>query len=227
VTQRRNNSIRQLTSATFVSVLLGLVLKKLLDAFFPDPNLYNGIRQVITAVIERGWYSLIVSAQLGIFLFTLIRFYLGSFRYHEEEREGGGGVSELIIDVIGAIGVFVSFYGASVLIKTTNLFYVAFALITLIDLAWFWIAKKYSSLSKGMETVAGWYVFFDIITVIVFIGFFLLEEVWGPWPAYLPQWLALGLLSFIGAWDLKKLWPFYAGLQDWEEVLKKPNSRSH
>ena len=62
-------SIRQVTGATFVSVLLGLVLKKLLDAFLPDGSLHNGISDIASAVVARGLYSVVVTAQLIIFLF--------------------------------------------------------------------------------------------------------------------------------------------------------------
>jgi hypothetical protein len=221
----RTTSVKQLTGATFVSVLLGLVLKNLLDAFFPNPSLHNEIVPAVRAVIERGWFSLIVTAQLGIFLFTLVRFYLGSFRYHEEEPEVSGSASELIIDLIGAIGVFVSFYGASIFVKTTNLFYVALTVSTLIDLMWFWVAKKYSSLNEGMELVAGWYVFFDIISLVALFGFFVLTGIWGPWPRFLPQWLVLGVFFLIGIWDLRVLWPFYSGAPDWQEPLKNRSPR--
>src|SRR5258706_107281 len=102
-----------------------------------------------------------------------------------------------------------------------------FVFMTLIDLMWFWIAKKYSSLSEGMELVAGWYVFFDKLTLLAFIGFFLLEGIWGPWPRYLPQWLVLAVLLGLGSWDLKALWQFYAGAPDWQASLKKGSSRRH
>ncbi len=216
---------RQLTGATFVSVLLGLVLKKLLDAFFPDASLHNGIREILSEVMAKGLYSVLVATQLIVFLFTLVRFYLGSARYHEEDPETSGSASELLIDIVGAVGVFVSFYLASILIKTTNLFYVAFTLMTLIDLMWFWIAKKYSGLSVGMERVAGLYVLFDIFTLVPLIGFFVVEELYGPWPRYLPQWAVLSVLLIIGFLDLKLLWPFYSGAAAWQETLKKPSLR--
>lgn len=218
-------SIRQVTGATFVSVLLGLVLKKLLDAFLPDSSLHNGIGDVASAVIQRGLYSVIVAAQLIIFLFALVRFYLGSFRYHEEELETTSGAGELVIDVIGAVGVFVSFYFASIVIKTTNLFYAAFGLITVIDLLWFWTAKKYSGLTKGMERVAALYIWFDAFTLIPLIGFFVVEEYFGPRPYYLAQSFVLIILFIIGCFDMKLLWPFYSAIPGWQERLKKTNRR--
>ncbi len=218
-------SIRQVTGATFVSVLLGLVLKKLLDAFLPDGSLHNGISDIASAVVARGLYSVVVTAQLIIFLFALVRFYLGSFRYHEEELETTSGAWELLIDVIGAVGVFVSFYLASILIKTTNLFYAAFALITLIDLLWCWTAKKYSGLTKGMERVADLYVWFDVFALIPLVGFFVVEEYFGPRPYYLAQWVVLIVLFIIGCVDLKLLWPFYSDVSGWQERLTKPHWR--
>ena len=214
-------SIRQVTGATFVSVLLGLVLKKLLDAFLPEGTLHNGVTDVISAVWQKGLYSLVVAAQLIVFLFTLVRFYLGSFRYHEEELETTSGAWELLIDVVGAVGVFVSFYLASILIKTTNVIYAAFALMTLIDLAWFWVAKKYHGLSKGMERVAELYIRFDLLTLIPLIGFFVVEEYFGPRPFYLSQWVVLIILFIIGCFDFKLLWPFYSGLSEWQDKLMR------
>jgi hypothetical protein len=206
-------SIRQVTSATFVSVLLGLVLKKLLDAFLPDGSLHNGVSDVLFAIWEKGLYSVVVTAQLMVFLFTLVRFYLGSFRYHEEELD--------VTSVVGAVGVFVSFYLASIVIKTTNLFYGAFALMTLIDLSWFWIAKKYHGLSEGMERVAELYIRFDIFSLIALIGFFVVEEYFGPRPFYFSQGVVLVILFIIGCIDMKLLWPFYSGLSGWQEKLKR------
>jgi hypothetical protein len=213
-------SIRQVTSATFVSVLLGLVLKKLLDTFLPDGSLHNGLSDVLSAIWDKGLYSVLVAVQLIVFLFTLVRFYLGSFRYHEEELEITTGAWDLIIDVIGAVGVFVSFYLASIVIKTTNLFYGAFILMTLIDLLWFWIAKKYHGLSEGMERVAELYIRFDIFTLIALIGFFVVEEYFGPRPFYSSQLVVLVILFAIGCIDMKLLWPFYSGLPGWQERLK-------
>jgi len=216
-------SIRQVTGATFVSVLLGLVLKKLLDTFLPDGSLHNGVSDVLSAIWQKGLYSLVVACQLIVFLFTLVRFYLGSFRYHEEELETTSGAWELLIDVVGAVGVFVSFYLASIVIKTTNLFYAAFAIMTVIDLAWFWIAKKYHGLSKGMERVAQLYIRFDLLTLIPLIGFFAVEEYFGPRPFYLSQWVVLIILFTIGCFDFKLLWPFYSGLPEWQhETERKP-----
>jgi|SRR6185503_3376913 len=214
-------SIRQVTSATFVSVLLGLVLKKLLDTFVPDGSLHNGVGDVLSAIWDKGLYSLLVAIQLIVFLFTLVRFYLGSFRYHQEELETTSGAGELLIDVVGAVGVFVSFYFASIVIKTTNLFYGALAVMTLIDLVWFWIAKKYHGLSKGMERVAEMYIRFDILSLIALIGFFVVEEYFGPRPFYLSQWIVLVILFTIACFDLKLLWPFYSGLPEWQENLKR------
>ncbi|MDX6529696.1 MAG: hypothetical protein QOH41_1986 [Blastocatellia bacterium] len=207
--------VTQLTGATFVSILLGLVLANALDIFFKNASHYEGIAPAMRAVTERGWFSAIVTSQLLILVFSLVRFYLGSSRYHEEVPETDGGVYRLLIDLIGAISVFVSFYITSVLIKNTNLFYVGFGLIHIVDLGWFCVALLFLDLKPQMETVAGWYIVFDILTVVVLIGFFALDTLWGPWPRFFPQWSALGICFVIGLCDLKKLWPFYAGRTGW------------
>lgn len=219
-TARTKPSIRQVTSATFVSVFLGLVLKKLLDTFLPDASLHNGLTDLVSAIWYKGLYSVVVAVQLIVFLFTLVRFYLGSFRYHEEELDITTGAWDVLIDVIGAVSVFVSFYLASIVIKTTNLFYGALVLMTVIDLLWFWIAKKYHGLSKGMERVADLYIRFDVFSLISLIGFFGVEEYFGPRPFYSSQFVVLIILFAIGCIDMKKLWPFYSGLPGWQETLK-------
>jgi hypothetical protein len=207
--------VTQLTGATFISILLGLVLANSLDICFKNASHYEGIVAALRAVIERGWFSAIVTSQLLILLFSLVRFYLGSSRYHEEVPEIDGGAYRLLIDLIGAISVFVSFYITSVLIKNTNLFYVGFGLIHIVDLGWFVVAILFLHLKPGIKKVAKWYIIFDALTVIVLIGFFASDTWWGPTRRYVPQWLALGICFVIGFWDLKKLWPFYAGNPGW------------
>jgi hypothetical protein len=230
VTQAANadtgvKSIRQVTGATFVSIIMGLVLKNILDTVFKDVALQNGIWPIITEVINKGSFSLLVAAQIFIFLFTLVRFYLGSFRYHEEEPQVRGVALDLIVDIFGAVGVFVSFYATSLFIKTGNMFYVGFAAITLIDLVWFAATRGLGGLKLGMEIVAEWFVLFDIITLISLIGFFIIEEMWKPWPSFLPQWLALAVLFAIGCWDFRRLLPFYTGAPKWQENLKRRRSK--
>lgn len=220
-------SIRQVTGATFVSIIMGLVLKNLLDTGFRDVTLQNGLWPVITAVVAKGWFSLLVAAQICIFLFTLVRFYLGSFRYHEEEPPVSGVALDLMVDILGAVGVFVSFYATSLFIKTTNMFYAGFAAITIIDLLWFAAARKLGGLTSGMEIVADWFVLFDSITLISLIGFFVMEEMWKPWPSFLPQWLVLAILFIIGCWDFRRLLAFYSGAPNWERSLKKRRSRKN
>jgi hypothetical protein len=206
------------TGATFVDVLLGLVLITSLDAVFRDAHLYNGIVPAARAIVEHGWLSAIVTGQLLIFLFTLVRFYWGSLRYHQEQPELER-TRELAVGLLGAIGVFVSFYIASIFVKTTNLFYFGFGLIHTVDLVWFLVARAWLSLNQGMRKVASWYVLFDILTLIVLVGILAVDSIWGPWAGYLPQWFGLAALWFIGLWDLKKLWPFYKGGKDWSGLL--------
>src|SRR2546423_15023414 len=92
--------VTRVIGATFVGVLLGLVLKNSLDPFFRNASLYNGFLPAVRAVIDRGWFSAIVTGQLLILLFSLVRFYLGSSRYHQEEPEIESGAAELVIDLI-------------------------------------------------------------------------------------------------------------------------------
>jgi hypothetical protein len=217
-----SDDITRLTVNAFVSVLVGLVLKTSLDNFFHNAGAYNGLVAVTTALVNRGWFSLILIGQLLLFVFTLVRFYLGSFRYHQKEQEITSGPTAMMIDLVGAFGVFVSFYVSAIFIKTSNLFYFGFGLIQIVDLLWFLIAGAYLNLSSGMQKVAGWYVFFDVLTLFVLIVFFVLEESWSPWPSYLPQWIALAGVFAIGIWDLITLWPFYAGSPDWPGTLKEP-----
>ncbi|HJP95324.1 MAG TPA: hypothetical protein VJ875_25465 [Pyrinomonadaceae bacterium] len=214
-----SDDITRLTVNAFVSVLVALVLKTSLDSFFRNATAYNGVLAAVSALIQRGWLSLVLISQLVIFLFTLVRFYIGSFRYHQKEPEITSGPTGMGIDLLGAFGVFVSFYVAAVFIKTTGLFYFGFALIQVVDLLWFYIAGAYLNLSEGIQKVAAWYVFFDGITLVVLIIFFGLEYS-RPWPSYFPQWMSLAAAFAIGIWDLLQLWPFYAGASDWSNSVK-------
>jgi len=214
-----SHNITRVAANTFVGVLVGLVLKTSLDTFFRNASSYSNISSAATAVFDRGLFSIIVILQLLIFLFTLVRFYLGSFRYHQKEPDISGA-AEMAIDLVGMFGVFVSFYITAIFVRNTNLFYLGFGLIQIVDLVWFMFARARLNLSPGMINVAGWYLFFDVITLIVLVVFFLLEEYGGSWPSYLPQWFALAGVLAIGIWDLVKLWPFYAGSPDWPASLR-------
>ena len=214
-----SDDITRLTVSTFVGVLIGLILKTSLDTLARDATGYNGVQALVVAIIDRGWFSLIILGQLLLFLFTLVRFYLGSFRYHQKEPEIMTSPNGMIIDLVGAFGVFISFYIAALFIKTTSLFYLGFTAIQIVDLLWFFTAGAYLNLSDGIKKVAAWYVFFDVVTLVMLIVFFVLEEYFGPWPSYLPQWIALSAAFAIGIWDLIKLWPFYAGWTNWPDSL--------
>lgn len=217
-----SKGIAQVTGAAFISILLGLVISNSLDNFFRNASRYEGIGPALQAVAERGWFSALVIGQLLLLLFSLIRFYLGSSRYHDEMPETGGGATELLIDLIGAIGVFISFYITSVFIKNPNLFYLGFGLIHFVDLVWFVIAMKWLHLNSGMKKVAEWYIVFDALTLILLIGFLALDVRWGPSSRYVPQWLILVASGAVGLWDLKKLWPFYSGAKGWKGSLNPP-----
>jgi len=208
----------QTIGSIFVGILLSLILKAALDTFIRTPVPFNDIQAVWGLVLRQKVKTALLVAQLLIFIFTLVRFYLGAYRYHQEEKEGDEGLT-FIIDFSGAIAVFVFFYVAATLIRTTSLFYLALIAMHLLDLIWFACAQNLLRVQPGIRKVTCRFLLFDLLTLLVLIALF-------PFPSsewthgwYLWQFLSLVAIFGVGIWDLVALWPFYVKAPGWEDLI--------
>jgi hypothetical protein len=72
------------TGNLFVGILLALILKSTLDAFFKDIVAYRSAADLADTMESHAASGLLNFFQLVVFVFTTIRFYWGTYRYNEE-----------------------------------------------------------------------------------------------------------------------------------------------
>lgn len=213
--EKVQKGLLQTAGIVFIGILLALVLKISLDTFFKDVPSLNDLRGAWSALHLNPVRSILYIFQLLVFIFTVVRFYLGAYRYHEEQAETQGA-RDFIVNFVGAIAVFVALYVAGMLIKTTSLFYVALVILHVVDLAWFIYGMNYGVFQDGLRMVAGRFVMFDIITLVVLLIMGALDF-FVPIQSYIYQFVSLTTLAAVGTWDFVWLWPFYANKPGWQK----------
>jgi len=201
-------------------IILGLTIKVAFEGTFKDLGQYN---EWIEAVTIGVWgdlqRKLLVLFQFLVFLFTLLRFYWGAYRYNNEAPESQTR-QELTINVVGAFLLFGGFYITAMTIQTTKLFYFLIAVFHLLDFFWFLLSNAYmKKLDEGIRKVISCWQIYDLITVSLFVGF-AFWDYFLPSNYYLPQWLFLVGLFLVGVRDMHKFWPFYMALPVWRTQLK-------
>jgi hypothetical protein len=213
------SGISRAQGAVFIGILLALILKTTLDTFFEGIADHNTLGAVLAVMNKQLAKSVLLVCQLIVFLFALIRFYWGSFRYYQQKPKVEE-TPEVAVDLLGALLLFMSFYVVSLLIRTTSLFYYGLILVNGVDLAWFLLATTHLALQEGMRKVAGWYILFDVLTVVA-VGLTTgADAIWGPTRFFVFQFLALFAVLAIGVWDLIKLWSYYKNAPDWQDKLR-------
>jgi hypothetical protein len=217
---KTRKGVSRTQGVVFIGIFLALILKTTLDTFFKGLAGYDTLLAVELAVRRQPVKSALVCGQLCVFLFSLIRFYWGSFRYYQQKPKVEE-TPELAVDLLGAIVLFMSFYVVSLLVRTTTLFYYGILLVHAVDLAWFLLATTYLTLDEGIRKVAGLYILFDIVTVISVAILTVANAIWGPTHLLVFQFLSLIVVCLIGLWDLKKLWPYYTDEPDWQDSLPR------
>lgn len=212
----QSNTSREDVGKAFIAVLLALVLKATLDSFFKRILEYRSAYQIGEAFCKNPSHAALLLFQLAVFLFTIVRFYLGSSSYYREKARNEG-VRDTIVDIVGLFLLFISFYVTSLFVGSIDLFYWGLAFMHLFDLGWFLVAGALLHLDKALQKVAAFFKLFDFVSAV---GLFLLlwcRHCWGPTKLYIWQWLSLALLTGIGVWDVVKLRLFYQGKSDWKE----------
>jgi hypothetical protein len=156
----------------------------------------------------------------------LVRFYLGAYRYQDEEKESQGA-RDFMINLFGAIFVFIVLYVAGILIRTTTLFYLALFLIHLVDLAWFLCVMRFLSLGDGLRKVSRQFILLDSLTLAALFAIGILDFFCGPHRIYLYQFASLIVVVAAGIWDFVSLWPFYMNQKDWQHHILFQKRTSH
>jgi hypothetical protein len=193
-------------------------MKSTLDVFFKDVSRCASMSDIVALVDKDVATSILVLFQLFVFLFTIVRFYWGSYRYHQEVPPVAG-TPHLILGLVGAVLVFSTFYVTGLTIRNPGLFYWSFAIAHLIDFFWFLLAGAHLEMPPKIHKIWNWYIVFDALTLVClllmgFIG-------WG-WPTrrYWCYWLSLVSIAGIGYWDLKKFWEYYTQASGWENTIR-------
>lgn len=191
-----------------LSVLFGLTLKSALEHTFAGIDSYATLKAVSEVVQKRFEEKGILFAKFVVFVFTLLRFYLGAFRFTVLSQNQG--TTERSINAVGTLLVFSGFFLTSLALKSEYLFYWTFIVFLILDLIWFFILFLFCPLPTALTKVAHVYVVFDVLTVVPVL--FLLWLANTPWN----HLLALADILVIGIWDLYWLRRFYRNDESWE-----------
>ena len=80
------------------------------------------------------------------------------------------------------------------------------------------ITKFRDELHHDMQSVASWFLLFDVVTGALLLVFGTIASVhstaWFVW-----QWLASASVAVAGVWDVSKFWSFYTNGSDWRTKL--------
>ena len=191
-----------------LSVLFTLVIKSAFDHTFATLNEYSGLSFLQMLERLRMRHALKIF-QMIVFLFTLVRFYLGAYSYARVEK--GTGTTNVAITIIGIFVLFGGFYVTSLTLEDTQLFYYAVIAFHVVDLTWFLVAKNMLPVSLEVGAIIGLWQIFDIVTV----GGIAACLAWVP--GHLSKWCAMFLLLAIGVLDLWLLHPFYSNEEHWAQ----------
>jgi nucleoside 2-deoxyribosyltransferase len=183
--------------------LVSLILKGLLDHIYgADIEHAKGWRE-IGAVIWNAH-----PLEVFVFLFALLRFMYGAYRFHELGPTSARS-NRVLWDLVFTVLLFIGFYFASLSIKYQPIqFYEIFAATHFIDLLWFLPLirlppRLFSAGEDFGEEAAPRFVVLDCATIFSFLGFFwwsgLIRSL--PAPSHSLDWLGWTLI-LIGVLDL-------------------------
>jgi hypothetical protein len=203
----------------FTGILLALILKTSLDVFFKNITNYASLGSLFEVIKANPWWYVLVSLQLGVFIFTVARFYLGVVRYHDEVP-AAGETSHFALGFLGAVLIFLVFYIAALAVKHPSLFYLSLCVAFAIDCAWFAGVAKTVEMPAGVSIVWRAYIVFDIVGIILLL---ILQGL--AWrftvAAYTCDMVSVLALWGIGFYDLFGFLPYYRKKDKWDQNLPK------
>ena len=220
--QKKESGLRLKGVSNFlIGILLALTMKVALETTFRDLGQYNDWTEAVTIGVWSDFRrKFLILFQFLAFIFTLLRFYWGAYRCNNEMPESQTKVG-LAINVLGAFLLFGGFYITAMSIQTTNLFYSLIVTFHVLDWCWFLIANAHvKKIDASLLKVTSCWQFFDLITILLFLG-----ASWGfdllfPPAYYIPQYFSLAVLFGVGIWDFTKFWRFYMDEPDWRTKVE-------
>ncbi len=207
---------RESLSLIVLGVLLSLIIKSALDRAFETVPRYNNFIftpghawSIFAAAPER---RLLIFFQLLVFLFTLVRFYLGAYRFARHST--GNGIPEATATVVGTFVLFSGFYVTSLTLRSQTLFYWAVVVFHVVDFIWFFIAHTLLRVPKELGAIVGLWKVFDVTTIVgIVLSLCFLPGTGG-------RWASLALLLSVGALDFFMLKSFYLDEPDWKTATR-------
>lgn len=191
-------------------VLFGLTATTALDAMFEGVPKLLTAGQVWASLSHDKPYTLLLVVQLLVFLFTLLRFYFGSLRFHQlcKRTEHHRSFMPLLYDVTSNSIIFIGLYLAAKAIRSTDIFYWYVAAFHALDVLWFSVLLAVEGIPFNLRRIVKRFVVYDLITIGTFVAA-VFEFNFSGRSQYYGQWLVLGVLTVVGLVDFKQNKRFY------------------
>lgn len=191
-------------------VLFGLTATTALDAAFETvPSLLTA-RQFWAYLFGDFHHTLLLTAQLLVFLFTLLRFYFGSLRFHQlsKRTENHSSFMPLLYDVTSNSILFIGLYLAAKAIRSTEVFYWYVAGFHVLDFFWFSVLLVVHGVPPNLRRIVVRFVVYDLLTIAAF-AFVLVTFGFSRGVPHCGQWLMLAILVSVGLLDFNQNKRFY------------------
>ena len=148
---------------TLFGFLVSLTLKGALD------TAYGHSIPGVTSIAELG-HALWVPPSLlvGVFLWTLLRFVYGAYRFNDEFQQSSKQLKPVaqFWNVGATFVLFVLFYLTGLSIQHSNPFYIGLIFIHIWDLIWFLVLFTWIERTQSLRTVMKTFVFLDLVTIV-------------------------------------------------------------
>ena len=151
-------------SVNVLAVLFALTFGKALEVAFGGLAHYETVSQLWVAVQRDPLVYLLLFLQLAAFFATLFRFYAGSYRFHEEPSGYSESVG-VLVDWAGTALLFVGFFVAATVVKTTGLFLMVVAIFHIFDMIWLLTTQQWMKNVPHVQKVINNYLVYDLITL--------------------------------------------------------------
>jgi hypothetical protein len=108
------------------------------------------------------------SLLVGVFLWTLLRFVYGAYRFHDEFQQSSKQLKPLaqLWNVGATFVLFVLFYITGLSIQHSNPFYIGLVFIHIWDLIWFLILFGWIERTESLRNVMKKFVLLDLVTIV-------------------------------------------------------------
>jgi hypothetical protein len=197
------------TATILLGVLMSLIVKSAFDHAFAGVSKLETSTALWNALTNQPGRQFLRLCRLGVFVFTLIRFYLGAQRY-AAECPANSELPQAVTTVIGTTLLFAGFYVASLALPEPDVFYWIVIIFHVLDALWFVVAGIVLDLPSDLQTLVGAWKVFDVLTIVGLLAVRCVRS------STVAEVLSLGILLSIGGADLYSFRAFYLNKDDWK-----------